>query len=111
MDKFPSAEQQKVIAHRGKPLIVVAGPGTGKTRTLVERVIRILKEDASSNVVLITFTRTSRRDTRKKIDASVTNFQSVNPELEIPRVATVHKFAKALLHHFAGYAGLPNGFG
>ena len=110
MDKFPSAEQQKVIAHRGKPLIVVAGPGTGKTRTLVERVIRILKEDASSNVVLITFTRTSRRDTRKKIDASVTNFQSVNPELEIPRVATVHKFAKALLHHFAADAGLPNGF-
>src|SRR3989338_6461128 len=85
MDKFPSPEQQSVITHQGKPLVVVAGPGTGKTRTLAERVIRILKEDADSTVVLITFTRTSRRDTRKKIDASVTDFQSVNPELEIPR--------------------------
>ena len=110
MDKFPSPEQQSVITHQGKPLVVVAGPGTGKTRTLAERVIRILKEDADSTVVLITFTRTSRRDTRKKIDASVTDFQSVNPELEIPRIATVHKFAKALLHHFAADIGLPNNF-
>ena len=32
------AEQQRVLHHRGGPLLVLAGPGTGKTTTLVETV-------------------------------------------------------------------------
>ena len=32
------AEQQRVVDHAGGPLLVLAGPGTGKTTTLVEAV-------------------------------------------------------------------------
>jgi ATP-dependent exoDNAse (exonuclease V) beta subunit len=34
------AEQQQVVDHAGGPLLVLAGPGTGKTTTLVEAIVR-----------------------------------------------------------------------
>jgi superfamily I DNA/RNA helicase len=39
---FPNDAQKAVIDHQGSPLVVLAGPGSGKTATLVERVLRIL---------------------------------------------------------------------
>ena len=33
------ADQQQVVDHRGGPLLVLAGPGTGKTTTLVEAIV------------------------------------------------------------------------
>ena len=68
---FPSEEQRYVIEHRGKPLIVVAGPGTGKTKTIVERMIRLLNEDSSRDISFVTFTRTSRSDTSKKLASEI----------------------------------------
>ena len=62
---FPTKEQERVINHSGKPLIVVAAPGTGKTRTIVTRMIKLLKENPDRDVSFITFTRSSRRDTRR----------------------------------------------
>ena len=68
---FPNDEQKQVIIHTGKPLVVVAAPGTGKTSTIVARMIKLLKEDPNREVSFITFTRTSRRDTDKKVKADV----------------------------------------
>jgi DNA helicase-2/ATP-dependent DNA helicase PcrA len=68
MPDFPDEHQKKVIEHRGRPLEVVAGPGSGKTRTLVERARVILASDSKLNVAFVTFTRTSRRDTKKKLE-------------------------------------------
>ena len=64
---FPTEQQTKVINHTGKPLVVVAAPGTGKTSTIVARMIKLLKENPNREVSFITFTRTSRRDTDKKV--------------------------------------------
>jgi superfamily I DNA/RNA helicase len=49
---FPTEDQTRVINHRGRPLVVVAGPGTGKTRTLVERMIELLRSSASGDGLL-----------------------------------------------------------
>jgi superfamily I DNA/RNA helicase len=68
---FPTTEQEKVINHTGKPMVVVAAPGTGKTRTIVTRMIKLLKEDPNRNVSFLTFTRSSRKDTDKKVKGEV----------------------------------------
>ena len=43
----PNAEQVKVIKHEAGTMLVVAGAGTGKTRVIVERINRLIKEGTS----------------------------------------------------------------
>lgn len=106
MGNFPNDKQRLVLNHRGKPLIVVAGPGTGKTTTLVKRMIQILKADPNTPVALITFTRLSRRTSDRDIKKDVAEASEEIPGTDIPRVATVHTFAKSLVHTFISDSGL-----
>ena len=100
---FPSKEQKAVIDHRGRPLIVIAAPGTGKTRTIVERMINLLIEDPNREVSFITFTRTSRRDTDKKVKKEVGQdvFDDTKVHFEFPRISTLHTYAKSIVHKYA----------
>lgn len=102
---FPSQEQQTVIEHRGRPLVVVAGPGTGKTRTLVERMIRLLSEDSTREVSFVTFTRMSRRDTRRRIEDVLDASVLEESPFVFPRTSTLHTYAKSLVHHYAAKIG------
>jgi DNA helicase-2/ATP-dependent DNA helicase PcrA len=53
-----NAQQQTAVDHTGSPLLIGAGAGTGKTKTLAARVCRILEDGADpSRVLLLTFTR------------------------------------------------------
>ena len=109
-DTFPTPEQSIVINHRGRPLVVVAGPGTGKTRTIVERMIKLLRENPNRVVSFITFTRTSRRDTDKKLRKSVDQKHVGIEHKHFPRVSTLHRFAKSLVHHYAASLGRTENF-
>src|SRR5258708_36156658 len=109
MSGFPDRDQEKVIKHRGRPLVGVAGPGTGKTRTLVERARVILVDDPQSNVAFVTFTRTSRRDTKNKLEG-VLNADEETEDLEFPTVSTLHGFAKSIVHKAPAVVGLDHGF-
>ena len=97
---FPSEDQTCVINHRGRPLVVVAGPGTGKTRTLVERMIALLREDQSREVTFITFTRTSRNYTETKLSEAFGEAVLNRPNLMFPRTSTLHTYAKRLVHRY-----------
>lgn len=107
---FPSDEQRAVIEHRGRPLVVVAGPGTGKTRTLVARMIGLLAEDQSREVSFITFTRTSRSDTRARLESALGGTVLQQPQLVSPRSSTLHTYAKSLVHRYAAVIGRESNF-
>jgi superfamily I DNA/RNA helicase len=98
---FPSDEQRAVIDHRGRPMVVIAGPGTGKTKTLVERMITLLKEDSNRNISFVTFTRTSRTDTSRKLASEFPSDKLEDDTQEFPRVGTMHGSARTILHRFA----------
>ena len=107
---FPSQEQQFVIEHRGRPLVVVAGPGTGKTRTLVERMITLLREDWKREVSFVTFTRTSRRDTRRRIESVLDASVLEETAFAFPRTSTLYTYAKSLVHRYANRIGRSSNF-
>jgi len=52
-----NTQQEKAITHTGSALLVIAGPGSGKTRVIVERVEFLTKNGIpSDNILCLTFT-------------------------------------------------------
>ena len=52
------ADQQAVVAHRGSPIVVQGGPGTGKTTVLVEAALaRIADGQNPDSILLLTYGR------------------------------------------------------
>ena len=66
----PDEHQAAVLAHAGGPLLVLAGPGTGKTTTLVEAVARRVEAGlAPESVLVLTFSRKAAQELRERITA------------------------------------------
>lgn len=67
-----NAEQERVAAFRRGRCVVVAGPGSGKTRVVVERIRRMLKEGTHpSEVVVCTFTVRAAAELETRLEASL----------------------------------------
>lgn len=78
------------------PLLVLAGPGTGKTFTMMRRVARLLEEGTEPRKILVcTFTRTAAADLKNSLNAlGVEGGNKV-------RAATIHSFCFGLLSRSA----------
>ena len=95
-------EQRRVVAHRGSPLLVLAGPGTGKTTTLVEAMaMRLTGEDAlqPSQVLGLTFSRAAAADWRDRLISRIGGGVT-------PPVSTFHSFAFSLVRRYPHLLGL-----
>jgi len=87
------AHQRSVVDHAGGPLLVLAGPGTGKTTTLVEAVVdRIDRRGVDpASVLALTFSRKAAEQLRDRVTARVG--QTLSTGLS----ATFHSFAYGLV--------------
>jgi len=62
--------QRAVVDHHGGPLLVLAGPGTGKTTTIVESVVaRVRQGTPAERVLVLTFSRRAAAELRERITA------------------------------------------
>lgn len=92
-------DQQAAVDWKDGPVLVHAGPGTGKTRTLVERVTRILKEDTASSILALTFSNKAVEEMRERLSA-------VDADAAIEMwVGTFHAFGLELVTRYAGRIG------
>jgi DNA helicase-2/ATP-dependent DNA helicase PcrA len=63
-------EQLAVVMHPGGPMLVLAGAGSGKTRTVVYRVARLLEEGVPpSAILMLTFTNRAAREMLSRVEA------------------------------------------
>ena len=89
-------DQQRVVDHPGGPLLVLAGPGTGKTTTLVEAIARRIDEGASPDEVLaLTFSRKAAEQLRDRVTARVGRTMSTAMS------STFHSFAYGLIRRYS----------
>jgi DNA helicase-2/ATP-dependent DNA helicase PcrA len=86
------ASQQAAVMWEGEPLLVEAGPGTGKTRTLVRRIQRKLEENSKpASFLALTFSRKASEEMRERIAA-------MDPDASIEMwVGTFHQFGLELV--------------
>ncbi|MFW6054919.1 MAG: UvrD-helicase domain-containing protein, partial [Thermodesulfobacteriota bacterium] len=81
-------EQQTAVEAGRDPLLVLAGPGTGKTRTLLGRVERLINQGCNPRQILIvTFTRAAAKEIKERL------VEVFGPEQGLPIVDTLHALA------------------
>ncbi|MFE1239493.1 ATP-dependent helicase [Streptomyces tendae] len=85
------AAQRAVVDHRAGPLLVLAGPGTGKTTTLVESVAeRIARGGDPERILVLTFSRKAAVELRDRMALRIGAARA-------PRATTFHSFGYALV--------------
>jgi len=89
--------QRRVVDHAGGPLLVLAGPGTGKTTTLVEAIVdRIERRGARPDQILaLTFSRKAAEQLRDRVTARLG--RTTGAALS----STFHSFAYGLIREFS----------
>ena len=98
-------EQAAAAAHGDGPLLIIAGAGTGKTRTLVYRVAHLIERGVRpERILLLTFTRRAAQEMLSRAERLVgANSRKVNG-------GTFHATAHRLLRRFGESAGLRKDF-
>ncbi len=103
--------QLQAVTHEGGPLLVLAGPGSGKTRVITRRIAhRISRGVPAWNILALTFTNKSAAIMKARVDALVSSDLGGRRGLAI---GTFHSFCAGLLRRFgsqsiaAGLGGAP----
>ena len=98
-------QQAAAATHGDGPLLIIAGAGTGKTRTLVYRVAHLLERGvAAERILLLTFTRRAAQEMLSRAERLVGgNSKRVHG-------GTFHGTAHRLLRRYGQAAGLPRDF-
>lgn len=91
--------QRRAVLHRDGPLLVVAGPGSGKTRVVTHRTAQLLSEGVpAESILVLTFTNKAANEMKERIQQLVGS-SSV-------WVGTFHRFCARLLRQYADQLGL-----
>jgi DNA helicase-2/ATP-dependent DNA helicase PcrA len=101
-----NSEQRRCVGHDDRPLLVLAGAGTGKTATLAARLAHLLERGAEpERVCLVTFSRRAAAEMRTRAG------YMVDPALAARVVGgTFHSVSQRLLHRHGQLIGLDPGF-
>ncbi len=99
--------QKEAVLHTDGPLMIVAGAGAGKTKTLTHRIAHLVAGGVHPQSILaITFTNKAAREMRER----VVHLLSSRRAEEMPFVATFHGFGAYLIRENAREAGLNRNF-
>ena len=116
-------EQQMAVDDRGGKLLVSAAAGSGKTKVLVDRLMKYLRDPVSpadlDEFLIITYTKAAASELRGKIAAKLTEKIAEDPDsrlqqqmqrLFLTKISTVHGFCADILRENAYRLGLAADF-
>jgi DNA helicase-2/ATP-dependent DNA helicase PcrA len=102
LDNLTPAQRQ-AVEHRDGPLLILAGPGSGKTRVVTHRIAWLLRQGVrASQVLALTFTNKAAEEMRGRVAERAPG--------EAVWTSTFHRFCARLLRQYAGLAGLEPNF-
>jgi len=100
--KSLNEDQCEAVQHVEGPMLVIAGPGSGKTRVVTHRIAHLLREGVpASQILALTFTNKAADEMRARVEQLAPGEQVW--------VSTFHRFGARTLRNHAEYVGLtPN---
>jgi DNA helicase-2/ATP-dependent DNA helicase PcrA len=106
--------QRDAVTHREGPLLVLAGPGSGKTRVITHRIAYLIESGVpASQILALTFTNKAADEMQRRVAELV---PSPNPSPSwggirgVVWLSTFHRFGAMLLRKYADYVGLQPNF-
>lgn len=95
--------QREAVSHIEGPLLILAGPGSGKTRVVTHRIAWLLEHGvAPARILALTFTNKAAEEMRSRVERLVPGHSVW--------VSTYHRFAARLLRRHAGLVGLEENY-
>jgi DNA helicase II / ATP-dependent DNA helicase PcrA len=100
-----NSSQLAAVTHRDGPILVIAGAGSGKTRTLIYRVARLIESGVPPGaILLLTFTRRASQEMLRRVE------HLVGDRTRAVAGGTFHSFANLTLRQFGSAIGLKPNF-
>ncbi len=95
--------QHQAVEHFEGPLLVLAGPGSGKTRVITHRIVRLLQRGVQPDQILaLTFTNKAAREMGTRVERLLGGKRV--------RVSTFHRFCSRILRRWPEHVGLKDNF-
>lgn len=94
--------QKKIVEYTEGPILVKAGPGSGKTRVLTERIIRLLRDD-KKRILALTFSNKAAEEIKERIQKKLGD-----DILDDVYVGTIHSFCLKVINDNGHLIGIPN---
>ncbi len=106
LEGLNDAQRSAVLATDG-PVLIVAGAGAGKTKTIVHRICHLVavKGVAPRAVLAVTFTNKAAKEMRERVAQLISILPSVVTEGEFPFLSTFHSLGVFLLRRFGAHGG------
>lgn len=103
--KLNSDQKAAVMYDGDKPLLIEAGPGSGKTTVLIERVKYLLNNKCidPESLLVITFTKKAANELRTRLNEETDNISEL--DIQKMQISTIHGFCTKILEK-AGYVNL-----
>ncbi len=100
-------KQREAVTHKDGPLLVIAGPGTGKTKVITHRIAYLIREHSikAENIVAITFTNKAAQEMQQRINSEIGE-----PHGSSIKAFTFHGFCVRILRKHAQRIGLSENF-
>lgn len=97
-------EQCQAVMHEGKPLLILAGAGSGKTRVITTKIAWLIDQGVDPRSILaVTFTKKAANEMRERACR-------LNEHAQFAQIRTFHSFGSWFLRIFSEYAGLSSSF-
>lgn len=95
-------EQKRIVEFDEGALLVQAGPGSGKTAVLTQRLIRLLRKSSgeSFRILALTFTTKAAENMRQRVE------KEIGDEWRRATITTFHGFGLDVLQHYGSHIGL-----
>lgn len=103
VDNGLTTAQHAAVEHFTGPLLILAGPGSGKTRVITRRIARLVDRGVDPrNILAITFTNRAAREMQARVDALLPGSRAW--------ISTFHRFCAGVLRRRAPAVGLDSSF-